>query len=136
MLALKETKNKGMVIGLPAVIFAALHLSNNGVTLLAVVNLICCGLLVGYCFYQSGSIWLPIGLQIFWNFVQGNIYGFHVSGVNNNSLLQLKTIRENIVTGGEFGPEGGLGVTIALCLSFVYVIFRYRKSPKGQFLKE
>lgn len=135
MLALRETKSKALIIGVPAVVFGALHLGNNGISVLALLNLVGFGLFAGYCFYRSGNIWLPIGFHIAWNFVQGNVYGFHVSGTTNYSFIEMKVLKETVFTGGEFGPEGGLGVTIALVVMFVFVRIYYRNRPESVFMK-
>lgn len=130
MCSLRETENPLLIFLLPACLFGLTHLGNNGVTVLAIINLIGFGLFAGYCFYRSGSIWLSIGFHITWNFVQGNVYGFQVSGVNNYSFIKLHTIKHTIITGGTFGPEGGLGVTIALALIFVITSYRYKKQKR------
>lgn len=133
MLGLKETKSKGIIIGVSAVIFGAMHLGNNGVTLLAIGNLTLFGIVAGYCFYRSGSIWFTIGMHITWNFFQGNIYGFPVSGGQDYSIITLSIPKENIFTGRAFGPEGGLGVTIALILMLILCKFYYRKQKENTF---
>lgn len=136
MLALKQTKSKVLIIGIQAVIFGMMHLGNNGVSIWAVINLILFGVFTGYCFYRSGNIWLPIGFHIAWNFVQGNVYGFHVSGMTDSSLMNMKVVKETIFTGAAFGPEGGLGVTISLVLLMLSVVYYYRKRQKSQFEQE
>lgn len=135
MLALRETKSKALIIGAPAVVFGALHLGNPGISVLAFLNLVGFGLFAGYYFYRSGNIWLPIGFHIAWNFVQGNVYGFHVSGTTNYSIVESKVLKETVFTGGEFGPEGGLGVTIALIVMYVLAKVYYRKRPESEFMK-
>lgn len=135
MLALKESKNPLLILGLPSLVFGFMHLGNEGVTPLAIINLVGFGLYASYCFYRSGNIYLPIGFHFAWNFVQGNIYGFHVSGIQNYSSLKLDIVKENIFTGGAFGPEGGLGVTIALILIFILTRFYYRNRSESPFMK-
>jgi len=136
MLGLKETRNKGVIIGGSAVIFGAMHLGNNGVTFLAVGNLILFGIVAGYCFYRSGSIWMTIGIHIAWNFLQGNIYGFPVSGGQDYSIITIHIPKANWVTGGTFGPEGGLGVTIALIFMFIFCKGYYRNQKENAFLEQ
>lgn len=128
MLTLKPLGSKRLVAIVTAVIFAAMHLGNNGVTILAFGNLFFFGLFATFCYIRSGNIWLPIGFHITWNFVQGNIYGFHVSGNADYSLISHKVLKENLFTGGAFGPEGGLGVTIALFLCFAFAFLYYRNT--------
>ena len=38
------------------------------------------GLLLGAAYKYSGTLWLPVGIHWAWNFTQGNIFGFEVSG--------------------------------------------------------
>lgn len=136
MLGLKETKSKGIILGVSAVIFGAMHLGNNGATFLAICNLILFGIVAGYCFYCSGSIWFTIGMHTTWNFFQGNIYGFPVSGGQGYSIITLCIPEENIFTGRAFGPEGGLGVTIALIFMFILCRFYYHNQRENAFLKK
>lgn len=133
MLALKGTRSKLLIILVPSVIFGLMHMGNNGISVLALANLFLFGLLASYCFYRSGNIWFPIGMHITWNYFQGNIFGFRVSGTTNYSLVNLNIVKENIFTGGEFGPEGGIGVTIALILMFLVVRFYYRNLGQNSF---
>lgn len=133
MLALKGTRSKLLIILVPSVIFGLMHMGNNGISVLALTNLFLFGLLASYCFYRSGNIWFPIGMHITWNYFQGNIFGFRVSGTTNYSLVNLTIVKENIFTGGEFGPEGGIGVTVALILMFLVVRFYYRNLGQNLF---
>lgn len=134
MLSLKPLRSKIFIAVFTSVLFAAMHLGNNGISLLAFFNLFLFGLFAAYCFIRSGSIWLPIGFHITWNFVQGNIYGFHVSGNSEYSLVSHNVLKDNIFTGGEFGPEGGLGVTIALLLCYAFAYMYYRNITEDRFL--
>lgn len=136
MLALRETKSKVMILAIPAVVFGLMHLGNNGISVMAVINLILYGLLAGYCFYRSGNIWLPAGFHITWNFVQGNVYGFSVSGFRTSSFTKTVVVKETPFTGGAFGPEGGIGVTIALVIIFVGVYYYYRNRPASAFMEQ
>lgn len=124
MSVLKQTRNKWLVLVVSALIFAALHLGNNGISILAFVNLFLVGMLFGYMFMKSKSVWMPIGYHITWNYFQGYIWGFEVSGININGLYKIENISNNIINGGTFGPEGGLIVTIITCLAF-YFVYRY-----------
>ena len=72
-----------------------------------------------------------------WNLTQGNIYGLQVSG-NTAANSAIRTIySENcsaLITGGDFGPEGGLAVTAvtAVCLVIVIVLLvRKNRKVKG-----
>ncbi len=90
---------------LASLLFGAAHASNPNATLISTVNLVLAGLFLGLGYVLTGDLAIPIGLHIAWNFFQGNVYGFPVSGtpVNQVSFLAIEQ-------GGQiFGPEGRLG---------------------------
>jgi hypothetical protein len=53
-------------------------------------------------------LWLPIAFHIGWNFFEGPIFGFPVSGIITPALVQQQSVGPAPLTGGDFGPEGGL----------------------------
>ena len=124
MSVLKQTRNKWLVLIISSVIFAILHLGNNGISILAFINLFLVGLLFGYMFMKSKNIWMPIGYHITRNYFQGYIWGFQVSGITTSGLYKIENINNNIINGGLFGPEGGLIVTIVTCIAF-YIVYKY-----------
>lgn len=124
MSVLKQTRNKWIVLIISSVIFAILHLGNNGISILAFINLFLVGLLFGYMFMKSKNIWMSIGYHITWNYFQGYIWGFQVSGITTSGLYKIENINNNIINGGLFGPEGGLIVTIVTCIAF-YIVYKY-----------
>lgn len=135
MSVLKQTRNKWIVLIGPALIFAALHLGNPGIDILSFINLFLVGVLFAYMFMKSKNIWMPIGYHITWNYFQGYIWGFEVSGLNVNGLYKIKKISNNIINGGEFGPEGGIIVTIIICLTFYFVNRYYKNNKVEDFMK-
>lgn len=126
--ALRQTKNIPAVLIISSVIFALLHGTNPGIGILPLINLTLIGLLFAYMYLRSGNIWMPIGYHITWNYFQGNIFGFKVSGINANGLLTTSIENNNILNGGAFGPEGGLLVTAIILIGFIFVKYYYRKS--------
>lgn len=107
-----------------AVFFAALHLFNNGITVLAFINLVLFGIFASVYFVKRGNIWGVGALHSIWNLAQGNIYGIRVSGMQTScSLLssEMVTGRE-LINGGDFGLEGGLAVTLVLVAGTVIML--------------
>ena len=123
MTAMKTTRNKYAVLFLPAGLFSLIHLLNPGFTFLSFVNTVLAGLLFAYLFVKSGKLWLPTGFHIMWNFMQGDIFGMNVSGNESDAVFQTQMGSNAMLTGGEYGPEGGLVVTVVLTIGLIYTHF-------------
>ena len=81
------------------------------------------GLLLGAAYKFSGTLWLPIGIHWAWNFTQGNIFGFAVSGSDaGEALVQATVAGPDILTGGPFGAEASvISLTVGLLLSLWFI---------------
>jgi membrane protease YdiL (CAAX protease family) len=89
-------------------VFGVLHLANPHANLLSVAGIILAGLFLGYAYIRTGSLWLSIGLHTGWNFFEGVVFGFPVSGLPFYTLPRISVSGPVLWTGGEFGPEAGL----------------------------
>lgn len=134
MSVLKQTKNKWVVLFVSSVIFAAMHLMNNSIGLLPMINLFLAGVLLGYMFMKTQNIWMSIGFHITWNYFQGYVCGFQVSGNEVSGIYQIKTTTNNIINGGGFGPEGGLVVTFILLILILAISVYYNNKKIEDFL--
>jgi len=105
--------------------FALLHLLNPNVTLISLVNLALFGLFAALYALFEGGLWGVFAIHSIWNWAQGNLFGFEVSGIEIQSgmLFDLMEIGPDWLTGGLFGPEGGMVVTIVLIISSLLVLF-------------
>jgi len=108
-----------------SIIFAIMHGINPNISPLALLNLGLFGVFAGLYAMREGSLWGISALHSVWNWIQGNFFGFQVSGMNvgGGSPLNLKTAGADWLTGGAFGPEGGLAVTVVLVVSIAVVLF-------------
>ena len=113
-----------------SLLFAALHLANDGISPLAFVNLTLFGVFASVYFIKSGNIWGVGALHSIWNLAQGNIYGIRVSGIVTECSVFASAPSEGgfLLNGGAFGLEGGLAVTIVLLAGTCFLL---RKSPEG-----
>jgi membrane protease YdiL (CAAX protease family) len=93
-----------------SVIFAWLHTTNPNSSLTSTGNLFLLGLLFGLGYVLTGSLAIPIGLHFSWNFFQGTVFGYPVSGRSYGGVALLEIEQAGPVrwTGGAFGPEAGL----------------------------
>ncbi len=111
---MRQTHNPGLIILVPSLIFSLLHSANQGIGWLPYLNLFLIGLFLSLITLSSGNLYSAIGFHIFWNFFQGPIYGFSVSGGQESGLLTTYMKGNSLLNGGTFGPEGGLIVTAVM----------------------
>lgn len=109
-----------------SLIFALLHGANPNFSLfsMAFVNLVMFGIFASLTYYYTENLWLIGAFHSIWNFAQGNIFGVRVSGLDIDiSIFKTMFLKSPILTGGEFGTEGGvLGfISLVLCICFVYI---------------
>lgn len=118
---------------LNALFFAALHLANSGITVLAFLNLTLFGVFASVYFIKRGNIWGIGALHSIWNFVQGNFYGIRVSGIETSCTVfeSVATEGRELIHGGAFGMEGGLAATVVLVAGILFLLTR--KSKDGAF---
>lgn len=124
MVSLGRRNSMWTAILLNALAFAALHLLNNGISVLAFVNLTLYGIFISIYFVKRGSIWGAGGFHSMWNLAQGNIYGVLVSGMGSDCTLMKSSSTQGmeIVNGGAFGIEGGLAMTIVCLAGILFLV--------------
>ena len=115
--------------GLPAVaiignslLFAILHLTNEGVTILSVLNIFIVGVLFSFMVYYMDSIWCAMSMHAMWNFTQNIIFGLPNSGiVSPYSVFRLdaSTAKDSFAYNVGFGIEGTLLADVILILACI-----------------
>ena len=115
--------NLPLAIAISSSLFGFLHLGNSGVTFLSVLNIILDGVLAGLLLVYTDSIWLVVAQHGTWNYVQGNLLGFQVSGTGADASIFSFTMGSgpDWLTGGAFGAEGSIITTLVLLVSLVIV---------------
>jgi uncharacterized protein len=105
-----------------AIVFGAAHALNLNATALTVAGSAVGAVAYGTAFAATGKVWLPIGLHFAWNYALGPLFGFPLSGglVKQGSWIHLERAGPALLTGGSYGPEGGvtglLGRAVVLAL--------------------
>ncbi|HET7010523.1 MAG TPA: CPBP family intramembrane glutamic endopeptidase [Anaerolineales bacterium] len=117
-----QLQNLAEGIGLPKALlvssglFSVLHVLNPGFNLRAAVGLLLAGLFLASGWVWTRRLWLSIGLHIGWNFFEGTIFGYAVSGLGLFRLMLHSDGGPEWATGGVFGPEAGLMLLPALAV--------------------
>ena len=114
-----------------AAIFALLHIFNPGFGLAALLGLFLAGVLFAQTYVTTRQLWLPIFLHLSWNFSEGPLFWFPVSGMPGEGLLTVKLSGPEVVTGGAFGPEAGLIVMVGIAIASAALWGLGRRRPAG-----
>ena len=118
------------------VLFGLLHCFNDGATVLAIADIVVCGISYSLLRWYTGSIWTCFGIHTMWNFTQNFIFGLPNSGlVSEVSIFHLDAATgiSNMIYSYEFGVEGAWpAVFIDALLGIVIIILAWRSERLGE----
>lgn len=106
-----------IAVSAPSVLFGLGHAGNPHASALSVFNTALAGVWLSIAYLKTRRLWLPIGLHAGWNFTMSAVYGLTVSGIEERigaSLFRTAQTGPVWLTGGSYGPEGGVLVTAVL----------------------
>ena len=117
LVLLAASLGRGAAVTMIAIPFALAHLGNPNLTALGVGNIALAGIFLGLAFYAPGGLWTAWGAHLGWNGVLAAL-DTPVSGVPFDiPFLDYRAGPPEWLTGGAFGPEGGLAATLALTIA-------------------
>lgn len=128
---LRDGTGLSIALFLSSAIFALAHLGNFSSSIASSIGIFAAGFFLAYGWIRTGALWLPIGLHIGWNFFQGPIFGFAVSGTPTPSIVVHSVEGPELLTGGGFGPEAGLIVLPLMALGSLF-IWLYTRGRSGE----
>ena len=118
----------GVVIS--SAVFGLLHLGNPNATWVSAAGIFFAGVYLAYGYIRTRQLWLPIGLHIGWNFFEGVVFGFPVSGLDIYALTRITVHGPELWTGGAFGPEAGLIVLPSLIVGAILIyLYTLKRKP-------
>jgi uncharacterized protein len=123
-----------LALALMAAAVGAFHLATTShTTALSVASSTLGGVMYGVAFLRTGNLWLGLGVHVGWNWFQGTVLGFTVSGTDDYSgaLLQVHTTGAEWLGGGGYGPEGSVTSLVGrvVIIGLIVLVTRERRCP-------
>lgn len=128
----EEKLGSYLALAISALLFGLIHLANPNSTITAALGLaIQAGLLLGASYIYSKNLWFPIAIHFAWNFTQSGIFGAVTSGITiGKSLFTSKITGSELITGGQFGPEGSIQATLFCLVAAIILVALSRRQNK------
>ena len=113
-----------------SILFGLIHAVNPGATVGTTIKITLAGIFLALPFLLTGELALSVGVHIAWNFFQGNVFGFPVSGLTFFRTTIFNTVQggPELWTGGGFGPEAGLLGFIAIIVGSLAMIWWVKRT--------
>jgi uncharacterized protein len=132
--ALKERWRPWLAALSSSLLFSLLHAMNPSVSWVALVNIVLAGLVLAAMVERSGSLWSATLAHGFWNWGVACVLSLPVSGIPIFRLFELSIPGDDRITGGGFGPEGSLALTVlGVLLALALWAPLWRRLPTGPF---
>ena len=120
---IRSQTNATWAIIISSLLFMLYHAAGFRGAWLPAVNVFCAGVLFGVAYHLTGNLWLPTAIHFAWNFLLGPVFGLAVSGQDLADKWHLFTLQGPVLfTGGAFGIEGSLIVTLTTILGMVILL--------------
>jgi membrane protease YdiL (CAAX protease family) len=123
---LVEGMGMAVAVLVTSALFALGHLWNPNIDAIALVNIGLAGVILAGAYLRTRSLWVAIGLHWAWNWVMAAVFDLPVSGIRFDVPgYDTMELGPDTLTGGVFGPEAGLVVTL---LALPLIVWIYRTS--------
>ena len=124
---MKEGMGILLAVVISCLMYGLVHSVNPNATWISTFIIVLFGFLRIYGVLVTKMLWLSMGMHVGWNFFQGPIFGFGVSGHEHASLLQLTFSGPEWLSGGAFGPEGSVWIIPILLLAIIIMYYWSRQ---------
>jgi membrane protease YdiL (CAAX protease family) len=110
-----------------ALLFAGFHTLNPGMSLIGFLNIFIAGVLMGINYIFSRNLWFAVFFHFSWNFFQGPVLGFEVSGLDLPVMLEQNLRGSTLLTGGAFGLEASWLATFVLSITTLILFLLFQR---------
>jgi len=124
---LMGSMNKYAALAVSSLLFSLMHMPNANYSWLSFVELFFAGILLGLSYVYTRNLWFPIALHFSWNFFQGAVFGFNISGRHITSIINHVRPSDTIWNGGAFGFEGSVLSLVFELIGIVVIYFLFRR---------
>jgi membrane protease YdiL (CAAX protease family) len=121
---LRKSLDWRVAVALTSIVFGLLHLANPDPSVLSIGVVVLAGVLLGTVVVVTGSLYAATALHLAWNWMMAGVLHTSVSGLGTATPdYQLVDAGPDWLTGGTWGPEGGIGAVfgMSVVLAFLYV---------------
>ncbi|HEM3661372.1 TPA: CPBP family intramembrane metalloprotease [Streptococcus suis] len=131
-LAAKHNIPVGILVS--SLFFSFLHLGNDGISLIPLLDLTLFAILACLVMLKTGNLWVIGGLHAAWNCFQGNVFAFPVSGTQaGQAFIAVETSGPDWLSGGAFGVEGSVISLLIQAGMITWLVYElYFTSPSNQ----
>jgi hypothetical protein len=125
---IRTKSNTIIAVVISAILFASYHAGAFKGDWPPILNVFGAGILFCFAYIITNNLWFPIFIHFTWDVLLGPVIGLTESGKNLGGgwkMIELKG--PSLFTGGSFGLEGGLIVTLTVSL-IIILIYYFRNS--------
>lgn len=90
-----------LAVALTSILFGLGHVMNPNASAISTINIVIAGVFLSYGYIVTRELAIPVGMHISWNFFQGHVFGFPVSGMSAGTTTFI-----TIEQGGARGVDG------------------------------
>jgi len=121
-----------LATAITSTIFGMMHAGNPNASSISTFNLVVTGVALAIPVLLTRQLAISMGAHTSWNFMQGAILGFPVSGqLLVKPVIDTEATGPPFLTGGAFGPEAGVLMFVADALLVAATIV-YVKKTRGR----
>jgi membrane protease YdiL (CAAX protease family) len=122
---LMQSQKRRVALLTSALLFATFHMGSPGANVLPIINVFLAGLVLGVNYSHTRNLWFGIAFHFVWNFFQGPVLGYKVSGKAFGSVLEQDLQGPVLLTGGKFGFEGSTLCTVLMLITAILLEWSY-----------